>query len=94
MKEPTDNIGLVCSSCAPTPGKFSNSAPQEFINKYCKLGFISVTKRIEHMWVLVKEEKDGKLIGTLNNDPVLLHVPFLFDGSVVTFETKDIEAVS
>lgn len=69
--EPLSNIGLVCRSHVPKPGKYSDINPSYFLNKIAKLGFPS-PQGTEYMWVLVKRlgNHGTDLEGVLDNNPV------------------------
>ena len=101
MKEPLSNIGRVCGPCAEErlkPGKFAGQDPATFIGKYVKLGFpvrdpMTGKETTDHMWVAVEGRYEGKedkdLIGTLNNDPIL--VCEYQCGALVAFKVTEIE---
>lgn len=100
-REPISNIGRVCGPCAEErlkPGKFAGQDPATFIGRYVKLGFPARfpdtgKDTTEHMWVLVEGRYEGKedeeLIGTLNNDPILICA--YQSGSLVAFKVVEIE---
>lgn len=101
MKEPVFNVGLVCKDHAPKPGKFAASDPTKLIGEMVKLGFPAKNPHtgvdtLEHMWVrvtgLLPKGMDGvELVGTLNNDPVLICE--YQDGDRVAFGVEEIEDV-
>lgn len=100
-KEPLSNVGMVCGPCAEDrlkPGKFIGQDPATFIGKYVKLGFpaknpATGADTTEHMWVKVDGKYEGEeneeLIGTLNNDPILICEYQC--GSQVAFKVAEIE---
>ncbi len=73
--EPLSNIGWRCPHQQLKANPIFKRKPLKFFfNKYCKLAFPTLDKRIEYMWVLTKglaEDKREELHGILNNDPVL-----------------------
>lgn len=91
--EPISNYRLLCPKHAPKSGKFAEMSSESFLGKFCKIGFKAVDERIEHMWVLANHIEDSKIIGFLNNDPILEHNPILVDGSIISFEPKDVEDI-
>jgi len=95
MAEPKENIGHVCSDCAPKPGGFKDLPLSSFVGRIVKLGFptgLEDGPSTEHMWVRVKEvvEEEGKpaLKGVLDNDPAFAPGEC---GDIVTFTPDEIE---
>lgn len=92
MEEPLSNIGFVCETHEPKPGKFKGQEPKEFIGKAVKLGF-QHPKGKEHMWVLVYGlGKETQLEGILDNDPI--RVTDYKCGDAVGFDVEEIEDVT
>ncbi len=96
MKEPIMTARLVCKHRAPTAGKYAEEDAKRFVGKFIKMAFNATNPRTgaatkEHMWVKVESESQGKLIGTLDNDPILTtDVQF---GDEVTLTVDQIEDV-
>ncbi len=96
MSEPLSNIGLVCPHKAPASGKYAGQDAKQFVGKFIKMAFDATNPRTgeatkEHMWVKVESESQGKLTGTLDNDPILTtDVQF---GDEVTLTVDQIEDV-
>lgn len=94
--EHSDNVGMVCSDCAPKSGSFAGHNPETFVGKYVKLGFKAthpITRREtkEHMWLKVERTDGPLLVGVLDNDPMLeTDVKF---GDTVNFTASEIEEV-
>lgn len=97
MKEPHENIGFVHPCCASKPRpELTQGKPLEgFIGKFVKTAFRGKdptgNTRTEHMWVEVKSVRDGKLVGSLDNDPLLSYDPPLVDGTEVTVSPEHVE---
>lgn len=91
VAEPLDNIMVLCGEHATKPNPALHQAPLEsYAGFYVKRGFqILNGEGTEHMWVRVTGNRDGLLVGTLNNDP--LHNVGYVDGDQVTFAVTDIE---
>lgn len=96
-KESLSNLNAVCAKHAPQPNpdlvKIAKKSPQTFLGWFVKKGFPAKkpdgSDTIEHMWVKVKEVKDGDLMGELNNDPLLDCGVAL--GDLVTVKPDEIE---
>jgi uncharacterized protein YegJ (DUF2314 family) len=76
MKEDGGNIIRVCKNCANKKKKETQKnlpALSALVGKYVKKGFEEKGKT-EHMWVKITSvnERAGTLIGTLDNDPVVV----------------------
>jgi hypothetical protein len=86
------NIGLVCPTHAPKPGKYTGQDPTSFLKKFVKLGFPS-PQGVEHMWVRVERlgTQGTELEGVLDNDPVY-DVGFVC-GDDIGFDVAEIEEV-
>lgn len=72
MDEPLSNVGYVCPTHAPKPGKYAKHHPVDFLGANVKTSFRAPDGRIEHMWVFILgiDSDEKTLLGTLNNDPV------------------------
>lgn len=91
MKESPTNIGFVCKTHEPKPGKFSGQDPKNFLGKFVKLGFPS-PQGTEHMWVIVKRlGSQTQLEGALDNDSIYDTGYDCGDG--VGFDVEEIEEV-
>lgn len=90
----TENVGMVCESCAPKPGKFTGQDPNSFMGKLVKLAFKAFNPRTqsqtkEHMWVRPQMIEEGIITGILLNYPVL-ETEFNY-GDAVSFRVSEIE---
>jgi len=90
MEEPTSNIRYSCTGHIKPDPKFANAPAEDFIGKFCKIGFDTTETRImkEWMWVKVESTKNGKCIGKLDNDPI--YIRNLSDGDEITFYPNEI----
>ena len=91
--EPLSNVGAVCDDHVSKPGKYAGQDPNNFLNKFVKLGFPSSQGTKEHMWVRVSGlgTQGTDLEGVLDNDPIL-DVGFSC-GDGVGFDVSEIETV-
>jgi len=68
------NIYCTCTKHSSRPqAKYASWDPTQFIGKWVKVGFTEkLTERVEHLWVqILVVTKEGKLHGTVDNDPLL-----------------------
>ena len=99
MTEPRENIGRIHGSCSDERLKqtqllIKNIPAEQFIGKYVKIAFKS-KGLVEHMWLKVTDfacQSDYDLVGTLDNDPVIV-VEFKC-GDQVEFKLSEIEQVA
>jgi len=99
-KEDPRNFGLVCPEHTPKPDhSLVHGRPLEsFIGHFVKKGFackhpLSGLPSQEHMWVEVKEIKDGAFVGELTNDPACELDEPMAKGDTVTVQTEEVEMV-
>lgn len=79
MEDP-NNIGRVCNDCSEkvkVETQKNLPALSELVGKFVKKRFVEADEgreRVEHMWVRVASfnEEAGTLMGTLDNDPVVV----------------------
>jgi uncharacterized protein YegJ (DUF2314 family) len=95
--EPRSNIGFVCPRSAPKAGKYSGQDAAGFVGKWVKMAFdatnpVTGESTLEHMWVKVASLKDGKLVGELDNDPIM--ITEVQCGDSVTLTVDQIEDVT
>ena len=97
MTEDPNNIVVVCADCTKErknkmQEKLKNIDPKTLIGKYVKKGFLGENNKVEHMWVeIIGLSKDGKLIGELNNDPIV--ITHLQSGDVIELDISEIEQI-
>src|SRR5512147_1655072 len=91
------NVQLVCKDCAPkSTGAWKSVRPALLVNCFVKKGFpatnpVTGARSRETMWVRVTGVRQGKLTGTLSNNPVFkMKLEF---GDTVSVAMKDIIAV-
>lgn len=90
------NVVMVCSDCAPKPGRYAGQDPKSFVGKLVKLAFDAKrsdgTDTKEHMWVFVQEVAVSDwLKGRLDNTPYFTSKFKL--GDQLAFKVADIEDI-
>ena len=96
--EPIENAALVCSKCAPQPGRYTNLPVSFFIGRDVKKMFegktpTTGTSKKEHMWVTIYANDGDTLLGILKNKPVLDYDDGLENGAEVRMSVYDVEDV-
>ena len=96
--EPIENAALVCSKCAPQPGRYTNLPVSFFIGRDVKVMFEGRTPiknelKKEHMWVTIYGNDGEMLLGNLKNTPVLIYDGGLENGAIVRMSVHDVEDV-
>lgn len=87
-----DNIRRIHEN-ALTPDPLYNRKPLEwFIGRCVKMPFQSADSHVEHMWVQIIQRLGDNLLGTLDNNPVV--VDGMKRGDPVIVKRVEIEAVT
>lgn len=98
MSEPLSNLQFVPEHLASKPGKYTGQDVTHLVGKFVKMGFkvhnpISGQPHTEHMWVKVERVEQATLVGTLDNDPIMVPDPYIQCGDTVTLTADQIEDV-
>lgn len=91
-----NNIQIFCKDHGPQAGEYTGKPPGDFIGKLVKRVFQAKKSPIpgmisEHMWVKIHDINGNRLIGTLDNQPIL-DVGLKY-GDMVTVELTEIEDI-
>jgi uncharacterized protein YegJ (DUF2314 family) len=94
MGESADNIYITCTRHGSKPDpELAQMPPESFIGKWVYKTFLTGNDLVptEHMWVKVETVENGRLVGTLANDPACCS--HLYLGMRVEVEMQEIEKV-
>ena len=94
MGEPLKNLFLTEQKDASKPDpELAQMPPESFIGKWVYKTFLTGQALVstEHMWVKLERVQNGKLVGTLANDPVCCEG--IHFGMEVVVEMNEIEKV-